>query len=158
MFPQFGDFVLDPEPGQQMIQLLWRERDSDMVFLPDQLSDGTLRFICLATLLLQPRRDYTRTLFIDEPELGLHPAALNLLADLVREAATRWQIVMATQSVTLLNAFAPEEVIVVDRERHAETGRYASTCRRLDGEEYAAWLEEYTLGELWLKNVLGGRP
>jgi predicted ATPase len=157
-FPQFGDFELDPEPGQRTIQLLWRERESDLLFLPDQLSDGTLRFICLATLLLQPRRDSTATLFIDEPELGLHPAALTLLADLVREASERRQIVLATQSVALLNAFTPDEVIVVDRERRTETGRYASVCRRLDAEEYAAWLEEYTLGELWLKNVLGGRP
>jgi predicted ATPase len=156
MFPQFGDFALDPATGEDTLQLLWREQESDVVFGPNQLSDGTLRFICLATLLLQPNPP--TTIIVDEPELGLHPAALNLLAELVKEASQRRQVVMTTQSVSFLDAFSPNEVIVVDRARDSKTGRYASTCRRLDGEEYAAWLEEYTLGELWLKNVIGGRP
>lgn len=156
MFPQFGDFMLDPLPGEETLRLLWREAESDIVFGPNQLSDGTLRFICLATVFLQPTPP--ATILVDEPELGLHPAALALLADLVRQAAERRQVVLTTQSVTFLDAFAPGEVIVVDRERHSETGRYTSVCKRLSDDEFAGWLEDYTLGDLWLKNVLGGRP
>ncbi len=156
MFPQFGDFALDPAPSEETLQLLWREQESDVVFGPNQLSDGTIRFICLATLLLQPNPP--TTILVDEPELGLHPAALTLLAELVREAAQRRQVVMTTQSVSFLDAFTPDEVIVVDRARDSETGRFASIGRQLDAKEYEAWLEEYTLGDLWLKNVLGGRP
>ena len=156
MFPQFGDFVLDPLPNEETLRLLWRESESDVVFGPNQLSDGTLRFICLATVLLQPIPP--TTVLVDEPELGLHPAALALLADLVGQAANRCQVILTTQSVTFLDAFEPSDVIVVDRARHAETGRFASTCRHLSDDEYVEWLEEYTLGDLWLKNVLGGRP
>ena len=90
---------------------------------------------------------------IDEPELGLHPYAITLLASLARSASRRTQIIMATQSVTLLDALAePEDVIVVERKDQE------STFRRLDPAALQSWLEEYTLGELWEKNVLGGRP
>lgn len=116
VFPRFDDFALRPNPlNPDTIRLEWRERESDYRFGPHQLSDGTLRFICLATLLLQPT--LPSTVLIDEPELGLHPSALGVLASLVRSASARAQIIMTTQSVTLLNEFEPEQVITVDRVR-----------------------------------------
>ncbi|HTI68855.1 MAG TPA: AAA family ATPase [Candidatus Limnocylindria bacterium] len=147
--PFFGEFVLDEvAPGQT--QLLWQERYADPIFYPHQLSDGTLRFICLVTLLLQPTPP--STLLIDEPELGLHPYAIELLAGLLREASTRCQLIVSTQSMQLVNELDPEDLIVVDR-KDGET-----TFSRHNSEELATWLEEYSLGELWNKNVLGGRP
>jgi len=155
--PFFDDFNLRPMPATPgMIQLEWRQRDSDYPFRANQLSDGTLRFICLATALLQPMPP--PTVLFDEPELGLHPYALTLLGNLFKQAAVRsgnnisQQVIVSTQSALLLNEFTPEDVIVVER-RNGE-----SIFRRLDSAHLSGWLEEYTLGELWQKNVLGGRP
>ena len=155
--PFFDDFLLRPMPGnEEMIQLEWRQRGSDYPFRAHQLSDGTLRFICLATVLLQPSPP--PTMLFDEPELGLHPYALTLLGNLFRQAVRTsgnhvlQQIIVSTQSAPLLNEFTPEDVIIVDR-AHSE-----STFRRLASEDLSEWLQEYTLGELWQKNVLGGRP
>lgn len=149
--PFFDDFVLRPSPlNPGKILLEWREVNSDAYFNVHALSDGTLRFICLATLLLQPQ--LPTTIIIDEPELGLHPYAIVLLASLIRSAATQTQVIVSTQSVSLVNQFAPEDIIVVDR----EAGQ--STFKRLDTTSIENWLEEYGLGELWEKNVLGGRP
>ena len=122
----------------------------DALFTADSLSDGTLRFICLATLLLQPK--LPSVIVIDEPELGLHPFAIAQFAALVRAAATKTQVILATQSVTLLDQFEASEVIV------AERSNGESTFRRLEESALAEWKQEYSLGELWLKNVLGGRP
>lgn len=149
--PFFDDFVLEPDvinPG--VIQLAWRHTMDDALFTADSLSDGTLRFICLAALLLQPT--LPSLIVIDEPELGLHPFAIAQLAALVRAAATKAQVILATQSVTLLDQFDASEVIVADRSNGE------STFRRLDESALAEWKQEYSLGELWLKNVLGGRP
>ncbi|MCS6889821.1 MAG: AAA family ATPase, partial [Chloroflexus sp.] len=144
---------LEPQSrNSDQIMLEWRERGSDFIFGPDALSDGTLRFICLATLFLQPEQYLPATIVIDEPELGLHPYAITLLAELVRKVATKRQVILATQSVALVNQFAPEEVLVVDRRAGV------STVRRLDSATLAHWLADYALGELWEKNVLGGRP
>jgi predicted ATPase len=151
--PFFGDFVLRPSPfNPDKIRLEWRERGSDALFGPHVLSDGTLRFICLTTLFLQPPHRLPATIVLDEPELGLHPYAIALLAEMVRSAAEHTQVILATQSVTLVNQFSPEEVIVVDRVDGA------SVLRRLSSEEITLWLEEYSLGDLWEKNLLGGRP
>ena len=117
---------------------------------PHQLSDGTVRFICLATLLLQPTPP--ATILIDEPELGLHPFAIKLLASLLHEAAQRVQLIVSTQSSLLLDELTPEEVIVVNHQQGE------SVLERLDAERLASWLEEYTLGQLWEKNTLGGLP
>jgi predicted ATPase len=151
--PFFGDFVYREEPGEQ-IELEWYQADDpDTVLGPRQLSDGTLRFMCLATLLLQPvsvaRPD---TILIDEPELGLHPFALSVLAALMRQASERRQLIVSTQSVELVSEFAPEDVVVVSRRDGA------SDLERLDAERLREWLEDYTLGDLWKMNVLGGRP
>ena len=163
IFPRFNDFALRPNPhNEDTIRLEWREKGSDYRFQPHQLSDGTLRFICLATLLLQPNPP--TTIIVDEPELGLHPRALGVLAGLVRSAAAKSQVIMTTQSVTLLNQFSPEDVVVIDREEDTDNGavgesRAKSVFRRLsDDEELDAWLEDYTIGELWEMNRIGGRP
>ena len=151
--PFFDDFKLRPVPtNPELIQLEWAQRDSDYLFRPSQLSDGTLRFICLATALLQPT--LPATVLFDEPELGLHPYALTLLANLFQQAArgSRTQVVVSTQSAPLLNEFAPEDVIVVERTEGQ------STFRRLESANLSEWLQDYALGELWQKNVLGGRP
>lgn len=153
--PFFDDFKLRPVPGnEEFIALEWTQSGSDYPFRASQLSDGTLRFICLATALLQP--DGPATILFDEPELGLHPYALTLLGALIQQAARKKfsgkQVIVSTQSALLLNEFAPEDIIVVDRQNGA------STFNRLKAEALGEWLSEYSLGELWLKNVLGGRP
>lgn len=151
--PFFGDFVFRDE-GSDFIELEWTERGRpDTPWKAHVLSDGTLRFICLTTLLLQPKVLLPDTVLIDEPELGLHPFAINLLAEMLKEAAESKQVIVSTQSVELLNNFQPEDVVVVQREGDA------SVFKRLDAEELTDWLtEDYSLGELWKRNVLGGRP
>jgi predicted ATPase len=151
--PFFDDFKLRPMPtSPDMIQLEWRQTDSDYPFRANQFSDGTLRFICMATALLQPSRP--PTVLFDEPELGLHPYALTLLGNLFKQAAELHgkQVIISTQSALLLNEFEPADIVVVERTNGE------STFRRLQAADLSEWLEEYTLGELWQKNVLGGRP
>src|SRR3990172_5782026 len=151
--PFFDDFVLKPQAlptEEEQIRLLWQEKDSDYSLWPSQLSDGSIRFICLATALLQP--DPPSTIIIDEPELGLHPYALTLLGALIRSASKRMQVIVSTQSVPLLNEFSVDDLIVVERQDGA------SVFKRLDEQEFQLWLEDYTIGELWEKNVFGGRP
>lgn len=150
--PFLDDFVLQPEEkgGRELVRLEWSQKGSDFPFQPSQLSDGTIRFICLTTALLQP--DPPTTILIDEPELGLHPYAIALLADLVQSAAERMPIILSTQSPALLDRFSPEDVIVVSREQ----GK--STFRRLDPSALREWLDEYSIGELWQKNVVDGAP
>lgn len=151
--PFFDDFKLRPVPtNPELIQLEWLQRDSDYPFRASQLSDGTLRFICMATALLQPLPP--ATVLFDEPELGLHPYALTLLANLFQQAASQYgkQVIVSTQSAPLLNEFTPEDVVVVERSEGQ------SAFRRLQSAQLSEWLKEYALGELWQKNVLGGRP
>lgn len=150
--PFFQDFVLVPDRrNEDVIQLEWRHSQSDSYFGPSALSDGSIRFICLATLLLQPSPP--SVIVVDEPELGLHPFAITQLADLFRAvAAERTQVVVSTQSVTLLNQVDPEDIIVTEQLDGA------TSFDRLDSRELEAWLEEYAVGELWEKNLLGGRP
>lgn len=151
--PFFDDFVLEPKtlPTEEMqIRLLWRQTNSDYELWPSQLSDGSIRFICLVTALMQP--EPPSTIIFDEPELGLHPYAITLLGALFRRASERMQVIISTQSVALLNQFNLDEIITVDR----ENGH--SIFKRLDAEQFLAWLDEYTIGELWEKNLLGGRP
>jgi len=149
--PFLDDFVLEPDRLKpDSIRLAWRHTQSDRYFGPHTLSDGTLRFTCLATLLLQP--DLPTTILMDEPELGLHPQAIGLLAELMKAAATRTQIVVATQSVTLVNHFEPKDIVVVEQ----QSGR--SLFRRLSDAETSDWLDDYGVGDLWEKNLLGGRP
>jgi predicted ATPase len=149
--PFFDSFVLAPSKlNEKRIKLEWRQKGSDAYFDAYSLSDGTLRFICLATLLLQPSPP--ALILLDEPELGLHPSAIRILAEMLEAASKPVQVVMATQSVTLLNNFAPQDVIV------AENDGLKTTFQRLDEEKLKHWLHEFSIGELWEKNVLGGRP
>lgn len=149
--PFFADFV--HRDNEQNIQLEWFEKGNlDTPFKAHVLSDGTLRFICLATLLLQPFRLMNDTILIDEPELGLHPYALAVLADLIKRAAEKKQLIISTQSVELIEHFSANDIIVVDRVNDA------STFTRLDEEKLQDWLEDYTLGDLWKQNIIGGRP
>lgn len=150
--PFFGGFIIrDPLPAT--VELEWFEQnDPDTPYKAHVLSDGTLRFICLTTLLMQPSELLPDTVLIDEPELGLHPYAINLLADMIKQVAETKQVIVSTQSVELLNAFEPENIIVAEREHGA------TIFKRLDQNMLAEWLEEYSLGELWKRNVLGGRP
>lgn len=147
--PFFGAFVLkEIAPGQT--QLLWKDRYSDLLYYPHQLSDGTIRYICLATLLLQPNP--ASTLIVDEPELGLHPFGIKLLASLLHEASEHARLIISTQSSLLIDELAPEQIIVANH-RDGET-----VLERLDSDLLAEWLQEYTLGQLWEKNELGGQP
>lgn len=146
--PFFDDFVLVPEGDT--VSLRWKEKGIDQVFSGSALSSGSLRFICLAVLLQQPNPPATTVL--DEPELGLHPFAIYQLADLMHEAGTDRRIVAATQSVTLLSHFTVDEIAVVERPNGA------TVVARPQREQLEAWLTDYSLGELWEMNVLGGRP
>jgi predicted ATPase len=149
--PFFHEFRLEPSKlNEGKIRLEWKERGSEAYFNASSLSDGTLRFICLATLLLQP--ELPAVVLLDEPELGLHPAAINVLAGLLESAATRTQVIVGTQSVTLVNQLTPESVWAVDR----EDGQ--SVFRHLADENMTAWLDDYGVGDLWEKNLLGARP
>lgn len=149
--PFFDEFRLAPSQlNAGKIQLEWKEKGSDAYFNASSLSDGTLRFLCLTTLLLQPQ--LPTVVLLDEPELGLHPAAVKLLADLLASAATRTQVIVATQSVTLVNQLEQDAVWTVDRKDNQ------SVFAHLSGEDMTEWLDGYALGELWEKNVLGARP
>jgi predicted ATPase len=149
--PFFDRFNLQPsELNPDKIRLEWREKGSDAYFNASVLSDGTLRFICMATLLLQPQ--LPSVILVDEPELGLHPSAISVLANLLQSAAKRTQVLISTQSVTLVNHFEPQDVVVVEREEGQ------SVFRRLDKADMTNWLDDYSLGDLWEKNVIGGRP
>ena len=153
--PFFDDFDLRPRLRQANVDefdilLRWRKKNSDYPFLPSQLSDGSIRFICLVTALLQP--DPPSTIIIDEPELGLHPYAIVLLGALIRSASARMQVIVATQSVPFLNEFSINDLLVVEREEGS------TVFRRHQENDFKNWLEDYTVGELWEKNVLGGRP
>jgi hypothetical protein len=150
--PFFDDFLLRPQKQgcDDFVALEWKQKGSDYPFHPTQLSDGTMRFIALATALLQPNPP--ATMVIDEPELGLHPLAIAMLADLIRSASERTQVIISTQSPTLLDYFDPDQIVVVNR----EGGR--STFERLDSHALAAWMEDYSVGELWQKNVVQGGP
>ena len=127
---------------------MWQQKDSDFPFLASQLSDGSLRFICLVTALMQP--DPPSTIIIDEPELGLHPDAIALLGALFQLASQQMQVIVATQSVSLLDEFSIDDLIVVELQDGV------SVFKRLNENEFSYWLEDFSVGELWDKNVLGG--
>ena len=152
VIPYLDDFLLDVERfgRKEKVALSWRVKKSDYPMQPYHFSDGSIRFICLATALLQP--DPPSALIIDEPELGLHPAAISILAELIQDASKRTQIIVATQSPALIDNFSVEDVIVVSRKDGA------STFERLNEKDYRAWLESYSVGELWRKNVISGGP
>jgi len=150
--PFFDDFVLEPHTKgeSELVRLEWRQKGNPFPFQPWQFSDGTIRFICLATALLQPNPP--STVVIDEPELGLHPVAIEALAALLHEASNRTQLLVSTQSPGLLDRFEPEDVVVVER------AEGASVFRRLNRESLEQWLEDYSLGELVRKDIIESGP
>ena len=152
--PFFGDLVYrdDRDMDDRMALEWFSASDRDAVLGAQHISGGLLRFVCLATLLLQPVELQPTVILIDEPELGLHPAALTVLTELLQSAADERQVIVATQSADLVSELDPEQVVVVDRVDEA------SVFRRLDGDTLRDWLQDYALGELWKMNVIGGRP
>jgi len=149
--PFFDDFLLrDSLDNPDETLLEWQQKNSDYPFHPSQISDGTLRFICLATALLQPNPP--STIILDEPELGLHPLALALLAELIKKASLKTQVIAATQSAGLISQFDPQDIIVVERKNEE------SVFRRLPLEKLKQWIDDYSLGELWEMNLLEERP
>lgn len=155
IMPQFGDFDLEPfSDNDKTVRLNWLEAGRDYLFGPHQISDGSLRFMALAALLLQPPEMLPKVIVLDEPELGLHPAAIAELAGMIRVASQHAQVIVATQSTRLVDEFGINDLVVVERD---EANR-RSEFKRLDGEALAHWLSRYSLSELWEKNVLGGRP
>lgn len=151
--PFFDNFTLAPDTlNENSIRLAWKHKHSDKYFGARALSDGSLRFIALATLLLQPIQFRPSVILIDEPELGLHPAAITLLASLVKQASQETQVILSTQSSLLLDHFNPEDVLVAERTNGG------TEFRRLDPQALESWLADYSLGQLWEKNELGGRP
>ena len=151
--PFFDKFILEPnKQSENQIQLEWREKGFiDTYFNAYHLSDGTLRFICLATLLLQPNPP--KTIIIDEPELGLHPYAINKLAGLIRKVSNEVQLIISTQSTNLLDNFEPKDIIVADRKSNETV-----FTRLENNDQLASWLHDYTLGDVWGKNIIGGQP
>jgi predicted ATPase len=151
--PFFDDFQLEPQKlNPEKIRLEWRHKGSDAYFDAPSLSDGTLRFIALATLFLQPGSYRPSVILVDEPELGLHPYAITMLASLVKQASIKTQVIVSTQSPLLLDNFQPEDVLVADR---VDGG---TQFTRLESAKLETWLQDYSLGQLWEKNELGGRP
>lgn len=152
--PFFHDFYLTPfgQAGDQSILLKWTHQGDDEPFSAQQLSDGTARFICLVTLLLQPDDLKPPLIILDEPELGLHPAALEVIAEIIQSISDHTQIICSTQSVTFTNHFAPEDLIIVD---HVQG---ASHFSRPDKQKLDIWLQDYQMGDIWNKNLIGGRP
>ena len=151
--PFFEDFELEPQLlNPDKIRLEWRHAGTDAYFDASSLSDGTLRFMALATLFLQPKEYRPSVILVDEPELGMHPYAITLLASLMKQASTETQVIVSTQSSLLLDHFEPEDVLVADRVDGA------TQLTRLESSNLESWLESYSLGQLWEKNVLGGRP
>jgi predicted ATPase len=151
---QVAPFVREIQPvpfGPHGVRLSWVD-DRGETFGPAHLSDGTLRAIALITALGQPAETLPILSCIDEPELGLHPAALSTLCGLIKSVAAERQVIVSTQSPALLDDFAPEDVVVAERKDGA------TELRRLDPKALESWLDDYSLSELYNKNVFGGRP
>jgi predicted ATPase len=151
--PFFDDFQLEPQKlNPDKILLEWKHKGSEAYFDASSLSDGTLRFIVLTTLFLQPELYRPSVILVDEPELGLHPYAITMLASLIKQASVKTQVIISTQSPFLLDHFQPEDVLVADR---VDGG---TQFTRLESAKLSGWLEDYSLGQLWEKNEFGGRP
>lgn len=146
--PYFSDFYFNVSAAD-MVRLQWTDKFSSTIYGPTDLSDGTVRFMALATLFLQPVPP--KVIIIDEPELGLHPLAIQTLAGMIKSAAAKGtQIIIATQSADLITNFDAEDVITVNQTDGV------SVMKRHSSEELNAWLDDYTLGDLWKQNILKG--
>jgi predicted ATPase len=154
IIPRFDDFALEPfMMNNDYIQLNWKEKESDYIFGPHQLSDGSLRYIALASLLLQPPDTSPSFIIIDKPELGLHPSAISSFAGMVKSVSQHKPIILATQSTNLIDEFHPNQIMIVERQKN----KRCSELKRLDEDKLKEWIERYSISELWEKNVIGGR-
>ena len=151
ILPIFDRFQIEESYGK--VSLRWKAKGTDKTFGAHLTSDGSLRFFALVTLLNLPSEMLPDVLLLDEPELGLHPAAVDLIAHMVMRLAEDRQVILATQSPLLVDAFSLDQIVVLD----LRDGR--TECRKLNQDDYRRWLDEdFTPGELWRKNLLGGRP
>jgi predicted ATPase len=150
ILPFFADFEFRPEWNNLLLS--WRERGTDHIFDASQAGDGMLRVIALVSLLLQPENYLPDILILDEPELGLHPFAINTISGLIKSISKTKQVIIATQSTPFVDCFSPDEIVIVDRKDRE------SCFSHVDQNKLAEWLKEYSLSELWDKNVIGGRP
>lgn len=150
VLPIFDRFSLSKRYGR--VFLSWQARGQEKTIGAHLTSDGSLRFFALATLLNLPSEMLPQVLLLDEPELGLHPKAVTLLGGMIKSLSADRQVIVATQSPLLVDAFDLDEIIVLD----LKNGRTESQI--LDHDEYKNWLTDYTTGELWQKNLLGGYP
>jgi predicted ATPase len=148
-FPNFERLSFPPVAAGTLA-MTWKDRNFSHPFYMHQLSEGTLRFLWLITLLQS--RDLSAVTLIDEPEVSLHPELLQLLADAMREASQKTQLIVATHSDRLLGFLKPHEVLVCDSEDGLATLSWA------DSIDLEHWLKDYSLDELWAMNIIGGRP
>ena len=148
-FPDFERLGFPPVAAGT-ITMTWKDKNFSKPIYMHQLSEGTLRFIWLITLLQSP--GLTAVTLIDEPEVSLHPELLRLLADMMREASQKTQLIVATHSDRLIRFLNPEEVLVCDAEDGLTTMRWG------DSFNLEHWLEEYSLDQVWAMNLMGGRP
>ena len=150
VLPVFDRFAIEPSYGK--VSLRWKAKGTDKTIGAHLTSDGSLRFFALVTLLNLPSEMLPSVVLLDEPELGLHPAAVTLIGGMIKALAEQRQVIVATQSPLLVDSFDLNEIFVLD----LEDGR--TKVRKLCKSDYHDWLDEYTTGELWQKNLLGGRP
>ncbi len=150
LLPFFDDFDLYPEFGQ--ILLRWKEKGTHKGFDAGQASDGMLRTITLISLFAQKTQDLPAVLFLGEPVLGLHPSAIDAVAGLIKAVSSHCQVFIATQSISLVNNFELEDLVVTERK-----GRN-SEYYRSDSERLQPYLEEFSTGQIWEKNIIGVRP
>ena len=151
VLPVFDRFQIEESYGKVLLR--WKAKGTDKTFGAHLTSDGSLRFFALVTLLNLPPEMLPDVLLLDEPELGLHPAAIALVGGMIKALAEERQVIVATQSPLLVDAFGLDEIFVLD----LQEGR--TEFSKLDPDEYRVWLDDsFTTGELWQKNLLGGRP
>lgn len=150
VLPDFGGFAIQEENGKVILR--WKSLGTRKIFGAHLTSDGSLRFFALATLLNLPSEMLPDVIFLDEPELGMHPAAISLVGSIIDVISQKCQVILATQSPLLVDEFDLDEIIVFD----LKDGK--TLARQLEEKEFKHWLEKYTTGQLWQKNVIGGRP
>ncbi len=148
--PFFDDFILTEEWGKTYLK--WKEKGSAVTFVATQASDGMLRAMALVTLLCLPAKRLPSVLFLDEPELGLHPSAVKIICELIHGVSESCQVFIATQDADMLNQFSPEDIVVV-----ARMGR-ESRFEQLQNQDLEVWEADYSLSDLWHQNILGGKP
>ena len=151
ILPEFDRFVIEESYGKVLLR--WKAKWSDKTFGAHLTSDGSLRLFALVTLLNMPPEMLPSVVLLDEPELGLHPAAVELIAHMIKRLSAEKQVIVATQSTLLVDEFSLDEIIVLN----LENGR--TVLRKLKSDDYKVWLDQdYTSSQLWQKNLLGGRP